>query len=628
MTPMSRFLYLIVIAVLCGASKQEIASPPESAPDLLLAQRKSAPASGAEGRIEIRIASVAGRPLPGKVELHGNGRPLGIAVARGEAAANVPAGSYKAHIFVYEEGIPLLVNVVDVKVAAGKSVSLKEDLLEGTSGNRLLREFDRDFDLAIDRAELAAGTDMNDPTSIPGRPVLNLPEQPVLSKKGQWYRGELHAQSKYGRGKESVGELVRRAEALGLDFLAICDPNTLAAARDPEFKSSKVVLIPAMAWGDDERGYALIYNPRTLPDKAENHNHAQAVSRLVQAQGGVFAAAHPCFPGMTWQWYVPYVNAIQVWAREWGQVPPIALSALDQDLQMTARDGKLYYSIAAAANERGLSANGQAALFWDYELVRGRKIAAIAGSMSGSPNVPLGQPITYVWAEEKSVRGIVSGIAAGRTCVAADMKAPRIFFTADAMGDAVKYSAERDPYGLPKRGQIVPKKVDVGIGGAVPVGVSTNLLVSVVGGKGKKVEVLSNGLPILSKIIEEDDFTVRIPQHPSTYAAYRARVIDAPVGVRFGGVKVLAMTSPIYAEGIVYLPENVTPENLRIQVQDESTAKSPYVPKVYVSGVGEGEGGEIVKVEKSEDAVLPLDAGGIPDPRREPIIELRPQPLN
>jgi hypothetical protein len=571
----------------------------------------TAPASGPKGALQIDVAAeVTNAPLAARVELHGKGAPIVIEVPQGKLQAAPPAGKYAAHTFVYEDGIPILVDARDLTISTGKAATLSVRLLEGTGSKYPLLAFDRDFDLVLDRVEKELGTNWEDPTDIPGRPRLEF-RSPVLSKEGRWYRGELHAQSRYGRGTETVAELVKRAEALGLDFLAIADPNTLAAAHDPAFTSSSVVLIPAMLWGDDDNGYALIYGPATYPDKAANPMHAQAISRLVQAQGGVVAAAHPCFPGLTWQWNIPYVNAVQVWCRDWGKVPPIQLAALRSDLQLRTRKGELIHSIAAAADAKRLSANGQAALFWDYELVRGRKSAAIGGSMTGSPKVPMGQPLTYVYAEEKSVAGILDGIRKGRTYVTSGLDGPRLSFDADAMRDS---------------------KIDVGMGGAVPIGTAADLIVTVLNGEGRKLEILHNGIPICSKIIEKADFTIKLPQQLDTAAVYRARVIESGPDEGFGVVRVVAMTSPIYAEPLIILPKGMRPEDIRFTLQDKDTLRSGLVSPVYATGVlgdKDSKDSKWVRIEKGGPTPAPAPqapAGDVLPPFNNPRIgEIVPQ---
>jgi len=295
------------------------------------------------------------------------------------------------------------------------------------------------------------------------------------------------------------------------------------------------VLIPAMEWGN-ERGLALIYGPRTTPDPPTTVQAAQAECIRVQAQGGIFAVAHPCFPTEFWQWGLSFVNAIEVWCRDWRSVPPLMLDQLGEDLKVKAPEegGGLMYSLAAAAAQSNLvsvSANAQSTFFWDCELARGLMAAAIGGSNSASPKVPLGQPITYVYARDKSMPAIIEGLRMGRTVISSGKNGPMLYMNADVLNDG---------------------KIDVGIGGVVPLGVDTMFHVSVKGAAGKKLQVLENGRPIRTVPIVKDSIGIRFLRHPTLYSAYRARVIDTPQegAPGFGDYDVYAMTSPIYAQDI------------------------------------------------------------------------------
>ena len=494
----------------------------------------AAPANAANGEVQIDLTDVLGHDMPGRVDLRGAGKdPVVLEIPQGHLQTNVPAGDYKSYIYAYVLGVPVLVDVKNAKIKSGATEFILVNLLEG-SGQRPLFDFDKDCDFALDRVETAEGTNPADASSIPGKPALPF-ENKVLDDEEKWYRGELHCQSTYGGGKETVAELVSRAEKLGLDFLAITDRNTLAASQDTAFKSKSVALIPAMEWGSNERGVALLYGPRTFPEFVDSVPQAQALVDLVQAQGGFFAVAHPCFPGKPWQWGLAYVNGIEVWCRDWGSVPPLSLDELSEDLG-ERKEGKLVHSVAYAAasamvhgQPNQLSANGQACVFYDAELVRGLRAAAIGGSGSASPSVPLASPVTYVYAPDKSVNGILDGLRRGRTYVSSGLKGPRLHFSADILSD---------------------KKTDVGIGGTVPIGVPTTFEVAVDGAEGQEIQILLNGRPLISKTIEGNGFIIQFEDTPATYAVYRARVIGRPKEMRFGNLELYAMTSPIYAQDV------------------------------------------------------------------------------
>lgn len=515
------------------------------------------------GLLEINVTDILGHDIASRVELQQTeGETFRIIeVPDGRVQAKIEPGKYKAYVSMYVDSVPVLIDVKSIAVKAGQTEFVLTELLEGTSGHRTIFEYDKDHDFAIDSAELAAGTDPADAASIPGREAIPMDDQ-VFSKEARWYRGELHAFSHHSIGKESVSELIKRAEKLKLDFLAITDRNTVAACYDKDYKSKSVVLIPAMEWGDDKRGVSLIYGPRTFTPFVDNMAQAQALVGLVQAQGGFYAAAHPCFPTSPWQWALSYINGVQVWCRDWNGVPPVSLDQLDENVKVRDKDRKLVHSLAFAAasatagkplgaNAPLLSANGQAAVFYDSELVRGLKAAAIGGSHTASPDVPMGEPLTYVYATEKSVKGILDGMRKGRTYISSGPSGPKMLFYADVLKDG---------------------SVDVSIGGVVPVGVPLMFEVVVEGAQpGDQVQILVNGHPAISKNIEGKGrtFVVRLEHQTESYAVYRARVTR---GIKKNGVvsvETIAMTSPIYAQ-LLDLPN---PKLLDYKVQQQRKKK-------------------------------------------------------
>lgn len=282
--------------------------------------------------------------------------------------------------------------------------------------------------------------------------------------------------------------------------VAVLDPAlTLTVPRDVTVNTGLDVLSQAMegivsrtstAVGDALALEACRLVRRWLPECVRDGNDLEARSQMLQASmlaGCVIAQSgttlvHGMGYYFTTRFGVPHGLANGL------VVPPTTLAGLDKSLTAEAKNQRYVYSIAAAANTKSLSANGQASLFWDYELVRGRKIAPIAGSMTGSPKVPMGQPLTYVFAEEKSVRGILDGMRAGRTFVTAGPDAPTVSLDADVLENG---------------------RIDAGMGGAIPAGQKATLIVSVMNAKGKKVEVLENGHTMLVKNLDNDKATLK-----------------------------------------------------------------------------------------------------------------------
>ncbi|HOJ34683.1 MAG TPA: CehA/McbA family metallohydrolase [Candidatus Hydrogenedentes bacterium] len=558
--------------------------------------------AGPTGVFRADITNTVGTPLPSKIVLEPKenvGQTVTIPAPKGTAEAKVPPGKYRAFVSVYDWDLPIVVAVKEIEIKPNDQEYMIENVPEASSTKRKLRDFDLDHDLVLDRVEEEIGTDAKDPASYPGAVPIPF-EDVVLSDKPGWYRGDLHVRSKHGGGQESVGDLIKRAEKAGLDFIAITDRDTVEACKDPAIRSSKkVVVIPAMEWGDDKNGVALIYGPRTIPELTEDRIDAQGVVYRVQGQGGVFAIGHPCFPTSPWQRGLSYVNAIEVWCRSWSDVPPLALENLAKELTFRDKNGKLVYALALAASTARLSANGQAEMFWDIEMNRGLKAAPIGGSLSSSPKVPMGQPVTYVYAEKKSVAGILDGLRRGRTYVTRSPDGPKVTFQADVLANGT---------------------IDVNISGIIPVGADTQFYVNVLGAKNKKVELLENGRPAVTKVIESDNFLMRTVRRPNGRSVYRVRVTDAPAKRgpdAFTDLEVLALTGAIYAEEILFLKEGTDPLDLWVRIQNKT------LPPLYIDPSQRSpDGRPIVHVDKN--APSPYEGQFTPPPG-EPVKTIQPQ---
>lgn len=528
-------------------ASENTASPAESASSIPETKKPEArKPKGETGLLDLSVTDVGGRSLPARVELQDGDGAIEdrYDAPQGTGQFQPSLGVFRAYVYVYDNQIPMLVHVQDVQIAKEKTAQLAVNILEGASGKLGIRDFDYDGDLAIDRVELEAGTDPQNPSSIPGKkPIVY--DQRVLQEGERWFKGELHAVSSYGGGKEGVAALIQRAEQAGLDFLAITDLNTMEACSDPAYRSDKVVLIPAMAWGTRENGIALIYGPGTMPEPAASNELAQAECIRIQSQGGVFAIAHPCSTEAPWKWDVPYVNAVQVWNGPWRAPAPLRLASLPETLK-TRENGDLVRSIAAAAGvadkthqllqfsnqkDLGISGNDQAALFWDYETVRGSVCSVIAGSGSMDGKTPLGQPVTWIKAANKSLPALMHGLRVGRTFVANSPTGVQLDFRADVLNNG---------------------QIDVGMGGAIPLGVDVGFYVLVTGATGCEVQLMRDGHPIMTKRLEGDSASFSYTQKTDYRAVYRLRVIRQPQSGSkgYGPVEVVALSSPIYADDI------------------------------------------------------------------------------
>ena len=227
-----------------------------------------------------------------------------------------------------------------------------------------------------------------------------------------WYRGELHCHTYHSDGDSSPGEVIAAARALGLDFLAITDHNTLShlielAALD----TPNLILIPGFevttyrghwnVWGD--RGWI---DFRTLTPELL----AEAI-RAARARGYLTSCNHPRPYGPPWEFAeVTGWHCLEVWNGPW----------------------RLFNAVSLAYYERRLNA--------------GERLVAVGGSdahrlRSGADEVArVGTPTTWIYCPgPPSAAALLDALRAGHAFVSEGVHGPRLTMCAGPamMGDVV-----------------------------------------------------------------------------------------------------------------------------------------------------------------------------------------------
>jgi hypothetical protein len=528
-------------------------------------------ALGGEGIIEFRLNGPDGQPVPMNITLQNpeTGEEYTFASGTGHGLSDrlIPEGKYKAYIRVLWQGlVGYVVDIQDVEVPAGDVATIQSAFVEG-AGAVPLPAFDSDFDGFIDRVEHEVGTDPRDPTDIPGTMRLEI-DTAALNKEEGWYRGELRSYSTYSGGRMRVRDIIRRAEKLGLDFVAITDRASLESCQDEDFKSDKVLLVPAYEWGVE--GKATLLGARTLMKNWDNNLQVQSAIQLARAQGVLFCISDPCSAESPWEWTVGGFPGMEVWSGAWRSEPGTKLKALSSGERtsfIAANPG-----IRASLALENLNRNSQALKFWDSILQQGIRITALGGSGAFDRLADVGSPVTYVYARELSVPGILEGIYFGRTFVSSGVDGPKVLFMADVDNDG-KFEAPLPGSVVPiqktdeaERKQLTEGVTETGetvigtdvVGGQVNL---THFRVAVEGLKRRdktKISIIKNGEVFRSGLIEADnpvyDF-IDMPWRPGYYRVELFNTVsDKKSQQGYGNIEMLALTGPIYAD-IMPLPK-------------------------------------------------------------------------
>jgi predicted metal-dependent phosphoesterase TrpH len=242
----------------------------------------------------------------------------------------------------------------------------------------------------------------------------------------------------------TVDERFAEASLKGLDYLAITDHQRVESVTDPGFGSHQVVGVPG--YENSIGGHAqMLGATRVYPSGDHGTADTAAMAAMLRADGGVFQANHPadgighpmrsCADTADLMWRYSYdiqVDTVEVWNTN---------HALQEPLP------------AAAANDDAIT-------YWECMLSRGWHVAATGGGDSHWVSVAaaqgVGNPTTWVFAPERSARGVLTALREGRTSISIQTPlagATQLLLEADADRDGVYESMMGDtvPAGTPVR---------------------------------------------------------------------------------------------------------------------------------------------------------------------------------
>lgn len=345
---------------------------------------------------------------------------------------------------------------------------------------------------------------------------------------GLWLAGDFHVHTVYSHDVWSgpdddntelekfytlgwtPAEQIQIAETRGLDFVALTDHSRTEALRDPGYRSDRLTLVPGYEHSLSG-GHAGVFVPDAtlLPDQlldidgTDNFSGEEGLRRFLQQVhdlAGVTVLNHPTSDGAFWKNPVGAgtaalgFDAVEAWNGRW---------------QQRAETVPFSYSD-----------NYKAVPWYESNFLPHRHLGITGGSdnhwRSVTPVAGVGQPTTWVYAADRSPVAIIDGVRNGRTFVSAEPPAhlgPRLFLEA----------------GGQKPGGEVP-----------PLG-ATDVRVTVEGGSGQRVRLIST-----SQIVQEWLVLQPSSQHEARVVLpeggwLRAELLAEP------GFIVTAVTSPVFA---------------------------------------------------------------------------------
>jgi hypothetical protein len=324
------------------------------------------------------------------------------------------------------------------------------------------------------------------------------------SSGGLWLRGDLQSHTVHSDAKGTLEQLVNKARAIGLDFLAVTDHNTVSHHRFlPELADEKLILIPGQE-STTYYGHMNIWNTSRWCDfRCRSDEEMAAVIELAHAHGGICSINHPKQGGPAWEYSTDLpVQTMEVWQGPWPH------------------------------------RNTESLALWDRLLNKGRRLPAVGGSDYHCPSgedtnfLRLGQPTTWVRAHERSAAGILEALVAGRTCISAMPEGPRLELSATVNGKTVRM------------GEAIGRSDD----GMMRVTVEIH------GGRGRVLRLIADGEIAHEVSIEEETATVEVDLTVQAYV--RAELIgdmpadqlppNVPADLNLKGWR-WALSNPIYS---------------------------------------------------------------------------------
>ncbi|MFZ1753091.1 MAG: CehA/McbA family metallohydrolase, partial [Caldilineaceae bacterium] len=331
----------------------------------------------------------------------------------------------------------------------------------------------------------------------------SFPPKSAFRSSGQWLRGDLQCHTFHSDAKGSPRQLLDKAKALGLDFLAVTDHNNTSHHRAlAALDDGSLLLIPGQevttyyghmnVWGT---GQWCDFRCRTPDD-------IRAIIQLAHKHGGFCSINHPKQGGPAWEYGFDLpVDALEVWQGPWPY------------------------------------RNTESLALWDRLLAQGWRIPVVGGSDYHCPAreetnfLRLGQPTTWVRVTEHSVAGVLAGIRKGWVSISASPDGPRLEMRAESsVGEAEMGEA-------------------LAVGGAEPVAVTARVW----RGKGLVLRLVVDGDTAFEQRVLDDETTVHASIEPGR--SVRAELIgdcppallppQAPADLDLRGWR-WALTNPIY----------------------------------------------------------------------------------
>lgn len=299
-----------------------------------------------------------------------------------------------------------------------------------------------------------------------------------------WVAGDMHLHTTHSDGDDSVAIVVALAEYLEdptflaahpeyvgnpLDFIAITDHRTDTHISDPDFKSDKLVLIPAEEFGGP--GHANVFglqqhiphDPDGDGSTAEDYRNG---ADEAHNQGGVFSPNHPFNPDILFAWDLRNHDAMEIVNAAWALMGP-SLTPEKLAEWETAKGTTASIMFKKAVQYQGMGGNQQALKLYEAQLTLGQHVALVSGS-DRHVLFPVGFPTTWIKAESNDVAGVMAGLKKRHTFVGRT-PASAVLETTMKVGDATFEMGDKVPLGGAGTEVVIELRIGKAKGGKVMI---------------------------------------------------------------------------------------------------------------------------------------------------------------
>jgi hypothetical protein len=243
---------------------------------------------------------------------------------------------------------------------------------------------------------------------------LPLDDKPRKKNESGWYKGELHCHTYHSDGDSDPLAVVRRAESLGLDFLAITDHNVQSQQVRLNEIDTALMLIPGMEV-TTYHGHWNIWGAGDWIDfRVLSESDMQQAVNAALEQGYLISCNHPRPYGPEWEYpNISGFHCIEVWNGPWAAFNDVALA------------------------------------YWEAKLQAGERYVAVGGSdshfLKREHLAKLSNPTLYIYCpDDPSPAALLTALRAGHAFISEAPQGTELYLHTDSamMGDTITRPAD------------------------------------------------------------------------------------------------------------------------------------------------------------------------------------------